>query len=72
MKEFDMVLESVLARGDLAHLILFVWALADCARIVFLLREVSAATARFDALVRELALFNARMEIKRSTQGEPQ
>jgi hypothetical protein len=71
MKEIDMVLESVLTRGDLAHLVLLLWALASCAVVAFLLREVSITSARFDTLVHELARFNTRMEINPRSEGEP-
>ena len=42
-------------RGDLAHLALFLWASA----LAWLaLRELAAASRRFDDFVRELARFN--------------
>jgi hypothetical protein len=47
-------------RGDLAHLALFLWASSASALLVFALRELAAATRRFDDFVRELALFNER------------
>ena len=47
-------------RGDLAHLALFLWAAAASALALFALRELAAATRRFDDFVRELAHFNAR------------
>lgn len=46
------------ARGDLAHLALFLWATAASALLVFALRELAAAARRFDDFVRELARFN--------------
>lgn len=46
--------------GDLAHLVLFLWASAASALTVILLRELSAANRRFDDFVRELARFNRR------------
>jgi hypothetical protein len=42
-------------RGDLAHLALFLWASAG---LLFTLRELSAASPRFDDFVRELQPFN--------------
>ncbi len=45
-------------RGDLAHLALVLWALSASALSWFALREVAAASRRFDDFVRELARFN--------------
>ena len=47
-------------RGDLAHLALFLWASAATALAWFALRELAAASRRFDDFVRELARFNRR------------
>jgi hypothetical protein len=44
-------------RGDLAHLALLLWALSASA-LTFALRELTAASRRFDDFVRELARFN--------------
>ncbi|MGL5447930.1 MAG: hypothetical protein ACRDBL_11530 [Rhabdaerophilum sp.] len=56
----NVVTESIIARGDLAHLVLFLWATGASAMIVHLLRENAAAHRRFDAFVREIARFNRR------------
>jgi hypothetical protein len=56
------IVHSVIARGDLAHLALALWAATDLALVVLLLRELSAANRRFDDFVRELARFNGRHE----------
>jgi hypothetical protein len=45
-------------RGDLAHLALLLWALCASALAWFALRELAAASRRFDDFVRELARFN--------------
>ncbi|HEU4662144.1 MAG TPA: hypothetical protein VFS63_15945 [Pseudolabrys sp.] len=45
-------------RGDLAHLALFLWASMASALCWFALRELAAASRRFDDFVRELARFN--------------
>ena len=45
-------------RGDLAHLALLAWALSASALAWFGLRELTAASRRFDDFVRELARFN--------------
>lgn len=56
------VTESIIARGDLAHLALFLWASGASALFALTLREVFAANRRFDVFVRELARFNSRNE----------
>jgi hypothetical protein len=45
-------------RGDLAHLALLMWALTASGLAWFALRELAAASRRFDDFVRELARFN--------------
>jgi hypothetical protein len=52
------LIETFTARGDLAHLALFLWATSASARAVFALKELTAASRRFDDFVRELARFN--------------
>ncbi|MCA4921738.1 MAG: hypothetical protein ING86_02895 [Methylobacterium sp.] len=54
------VTESIIARGDLAHLVLFLWAGASSGACIHLLKENAAANRRFDAFVREIARFNRR------------
>lgn len=54
------ITESILARGDLAHLALFLWAGGASALLFQAFREIAAANRRFDAFVRELARFNNR------------
>ena len=56
----NAVTESILNRGDLAHLALFLWASGASALLYQTLREIAAANRRFDAFVRELARFNNR------------
>jgi hypothetical protein len=48
------------ARGDLAHLALFLWASGASTLAWFALKELAAAMRRFDDFVRELARFNKR------------
>ena len=60
MPAFDHVAEAILARGDLAHLALFLWASGASGFAVMILRALAAANRRFDLFVRELALFNRR------------
>ncbi len=54
------VIDSLIARGDLSHLVLFLWASGASAGAGWLLRELGAANRRFDDFVRELHRFNAR------------
>jgi hypothetical protein len=56
----DRVADSIILRGDLAHLALAAWAGAASFLTLLLLREVGAANRRFDDFVRELARFNNR------------
>ena len=52
------IIATFTQRGDLAHLALLLWALSASALAWFALRELTAASRRFDAFVRELARFN--------------
>jgi hypothetical protein len=54
------ILNSILDRGDLAHLALFLWACAATMQAWHALREHAEASRRLDAFVRELARFNRR------------
>jgi len=54
------VISTFAERGDLAHLALLLWALSAAGLAWFALREVAAASRRFDDFVRELARFNER------------
>lgn len=58
----NAIIASVLERGDLAHLALFLWAGGASALLAMTLRESAAANRRFDLFVRELARFNNRYE----------
>jgi len=58
----NAIIASVLERGDLAHLALFLWAGGASALLAITLRENAAANRRFDLFVRELARFNTRYE----------
>ena len=55
------IIQTFSERGDLAHLALLLWAGAASALAWFALREVAAASRRFDDFVRELARFNERI-----------
>ena len=52
------LIQTFSTRGDLAHLALFLWASSASALAWFALRELTAASRRFDDFVRELARFN--------------
>jgi len=52
------LIRTFVERGDLAHLALLLWALSGSALTWFALRELTAASRRFDDFVRELARFN--------------
>ena len=54
------LIDTVVARGDLAHLALFLWATAASGGLLFTLRELAAASRRFDDFIRELSRFNRR------------
>ena len=54
----DELIATFRERGDLAHLALFLWAASASALAAFALRELAAASRRFDDFVRELARFN--------------
>lgn len=54
------ITQTFIARGDLAHLTLFLWATGASSLLVLALRECAAANRRFDEFVRELARFNRR------------
>ena len=52
------IIQTFGSRGDLAHLALLLWALSASALAWFALRELTAASRRFDDFVRELSRFN--------------
>lgn len=51
----DPVTSSVVERGDLAHLALFLWASGASAVLVWTLRELAASNRRFNDFVKEIA-----------------
>jgi hypothetical protein len=54
------LIETFIARGDLAHLALLLWASSASALAWFALKELAASARRFDDFVRELTRFNDR------------
>ena len=58
-------------RGDLAHLALFLWAAAASTALWFALRELGAASRRFQDFVRELSRFNRRAHRRAKSSARP-
>lgn len=56
----DAVTQSVVERGDLAHLALFLWASGASGLLVWSLRELALSNRRFNDFVREIARLNQR------------
>lgn len=54
------IVQSIIERGDLAHLALFLWACAATAQARAALKALSEAARRLDDFVRELSRFNRR------------
>ena len=54
----DELTRTIAARGDLAHLALFLWASGASALLVWTLRELAAANRRFNEFVTEIASLN--------------
>ncbi len=54
----DELTKSVVERGDLAHLALFLWASGASALLVWTLKELAAANKRFNDFVQEIASLN--------------
>jgi hypothetical protein len=54
----DELTRLIAARGDLAHLALFLWASSASGLAVWALREMREANRRFNDFVREIATLN--------------
>ena len=54
----DELTKTIVSRGDLAHLALFLWASGANAVLVWTLRELAAANKRFNDFVQEIATLN--------------
>ena len=50
--------KTVVERGDLAHLALFMWATSSSALLVWTLKELASANRRFNDFVTEIANLN--------------
>jgi hypothetical protein len=64
------IIQTFSSRGDLAHLALLAWALSSSALAWFALRELTAASRRFDDFVRELARFNETFRVPGAARHE--
>lgn len=56
MPSLDLIAE----KGDLAHLVLFLWASGATSLLIWLVKELAAANRRYEAFLTELDRFNAR------------
>jgi len=52
---------AVVARGDIGHLALLLWAGFSSSLLVWSLVQLIKSNARFDDFVREIALFNQQI-----------
>ena len=55
------LVESVMTRGDLAHLALFLWAMTVTGLGFVLVRELSLSNRRFSDFVNEIARLNKHL-----------
>ena len=55
----DRILEHVAEHGDLAHIVLLLWAMGASLLLVWTMRELVASNRRFDDFVNEIAHLNA-------------
>jgi hypothetical protein len=58
----DELIRTFIARGDLAHLALFLWASGASTLLVWAIRELAHANRRFNDFVAEIAKLTARFE----------
>lgn len=54
----DEITKSVIERGDLAHLALFLWASGASAMLFWAMRELALTNKRFNSFVQEIASLN--------------
>lgn len=54
----DSITGSIIERGDLAHLALFLWASCASGLLVWALKELAASNRRFNDFVNEIARLN--------------
>ena len=58
IKQMDELTKTIVTRGDLAHLALFLWASGASSLLVWTLRELASANKRFESFVREISNLN--------------
>ncbi|WP_394706331.1 hypothetical protein [Breoghania sp.] len=56
--EVEEVTRTVVERGDLAHLALFLWASGASGLLAWSLRELASSNRRFNDFVQEIARLN--------------
>lgn len=56
---FERLLEHVAEHGDLAHIVLLLWAFGASFLLLWTMRELVASNRRFDDFVNEIAHLNA-------------
>ena len=54
----DELTKTIITRGDLAHLALFLWATGASALLIWALKELAEANKRFNDFVKEIATLN--------------
>jgi hypothetical protein len=54
----DELTQTIVSRGDLAHLALFLWATGASTLLIWALKELAAANKRFNDFVQEIATLN--------------
>ncbi|MBJ3774826.1 hypothetical protein [Acuticoccus mangrovi] len=55
----DPLTQSVVERGDLAHLALFLWATASSGLLIWTMRELARSNRRFSDFVTAIAKLNS-------------
>lgn len=53
-------LDLIAQKGDLAHLVLFLWASGATTLLIYLVKELAACNRRYEAFLTELDRFNSR------------
>jgi hypothetical protein len=53
-------LDLIAQKGDLTHLVLFLWASGATTLLIYLVKELASANRRYEAFLTELDRFNQR------------
>ncbi|WP_417684657.1 hypothetical protein [Roseibium sp.] len=67
----EEITRSIIERGDLAHLALFLWAVATSTLAALLLRELTHSNRRFSDFVAEVARLNRLLGAKLNQTVNP-